>query len=70
MSTPELSFILEKTGDGHSTLDFTLFACRGAGRGCKRNKYRQMKIHCPDCVEANPTETLAKLKSRLARGDA
>lgn len=70
MTTPYLSFIMEKTGDGHTPNDFTLFACRGAGRGCKRNKFRQMKVHCPDCVEAMPTETLKQLKARLARGDA
>jgi hypothetical protein len=63
---PELSFIMEKRGK-----KFMLFACRGVGRGCPRNKFRSRRVHCDDCVPADDeNETLEHFKTRLERGDA
>lgn len=72
MSTkePDLEMILVKVGKGNSPEDFKLYACRGAGKGCKRNTYRARKKQCDDCVEARDEETMQQLMDRLARGDA
>jgi hypothetical protein len=62
-----LKMIMEKDtdGDGH------LWACRGAGKGCKRNLTRAKTKHCEDCVAASdPNETLEHLIARLKRGDS
>jgi hypothetical protein len=62
----DLQFILDKT-----TGDFKLWACRGEGKGCDRNKYRKQKVHCEDCYGPCPEDiTLAELKAILDRGDA
>ncbi len=46
-------------------------ACRGEGKGCKRNKYREAKAGCEDCVRCdNEQETLGELEARLSKGDA
>jgi hypothetical protein len=68
---PDVVFILEKVGPGRSEADFALFACRGAGRGCKRNLHRKNLKHCADCLAAdNPEETIGDFKARLERGDS
>lgn len=68
---PKIQFILEKTGNGKNAHNYALFACRGEGRGCSRNKYRSRLKHCDDCVATNNgNETLAELNTRLQRGDA
>lgn len=67
----DLEFILEKVGPGNDESDFRLFACRGKGRGCRRNSHREKKTHCDDCVPADdPNETLEAFKTRMQRGDA
>lgn len=65
-----LHLIMERVAEGNDASCFKLYACRGAGKGCTRNKYRERKIHCPDCVEARNEETLEQLESRLRGGDA
>lgn len=66
-----LEFIMEKVGPGSDASDFALYACRGIGRGCKRNTTREKKVHCDDCVLADdPNETLEHFKARMERGDA
>jgi len=66
MSKPQVQFVMEKVGD-----DYVLWACRGEGRGCTRNRYRSRKTHCEDCVACrDPNETLESIIKRLARGDA
>lgn len=64
--TPKLEFILVKNAVGK----FELWACRGEGKGCARNKWRSQKKQCEDCVLADEKETLAELDARLRRGDA
>ena len=47
-----------------------LWACRGNGRGCKRNRYRK-SVPCDDCFGPLPEHlTLAEVEERLQRGDA
>jgi hypothetical protein len=65
-SAPELSFVMEKVGS-----EYQLWACRGEGRGCPRNRYRTRKVHCADCVPCHDgNETLTSIVARLQRGDA
>lgn len=67
MSDAKLSMIMAR--DTHGKLK--LWACRGVGKGCTRNKYRASKAPCDDCVPAHDeNETLGQLVERLARGDA
>lgn len=62
-----LKMIMEKGSDGVCRL----WACRGAGKGCKRNLTRVKTVHCEDCVAAHdPEETLEHLAARMKRGDA
>lgn len=70
---PKLQFIMERrpgttTKTAH---DFVLYACRGEGRGCPRNKYRTSKKHCEDCMPCpDNLETMGQIVARLRRGDA
>ena len=65
-AVPKLDMILHRKRDGN----FGLWACRGEGRGCKRNRYRK-SIPCDDCVGPLPEqETIEHLLDRLRRGDA
>ena len=66
----DLEFIMERTGPGRTAADFCLWGCRGEGKGCARNKWRERKKHCDDCVLADPRETLEQFKTRLERGNA
>ncbi|MDE2103553.1 MAG: hypothetical protein KGL39_40310 [Patescibacteria group bacterium] len=66
----DLQMILERVAPGRDASCFKMWACRGEGRGCTRNKYRNQKKHCDDCVEAREKETLGELQERLSRGDA
>jgi hypothetical protein len=47
---------------------FSLYACRGAGKGCKRNEFRDPTSQkaCEDCVLTRNTETIRELQDRLA----
>lgn len=48
-----------------------LWACRGEGKGCKRNKYRTTKKPCDDCVGPLPRNmTLEQVQKKLEQGDA
>lgn len=62
----DLQFIMAK--DRAGTL--RLWGCRGAGKGCERNRYRTRAAPCDDCLLAIETETLAQFRARLNRGDA
>jgi hypothetical protein len=70
MKKPELKTIMERVGPGSTPADFELWACRGEGRGCTRNKYRRRQKHCEDCLRCDPQETIEKVMIRLARGHA
>lgn len=67
VADPMLQTILAKDAAGQ----FRLWACRGAGKGCNRNKYRRQAKPCDDCfgplVEG---VTLGEVLERLKRGDA
>jgi hypothetical protein len=45
------------------------WACRGEGRGCKRNITRRKAKHCEDCLETRNDETIGDVLDRLKRGD-
>lgn len=62
-----LQMILAKDNAG----DFRMWACRGEGRGCKRNKYRTSKKPCEDCKgPLDENLTIEEVQKMLARGDA
>lgn len=66
----DLQFIMERVKPGGRPDCFRMWACRGEGKGCARNKYRNAKKHCDDCVPARDEETLGELQKRIAAGDA
>lgn len=66
----KLDMILVKVGPGNKPEDFKLYACRGEGKGCKRNTFRARKKQCDDCVEGRDEETMQQLMDRMERGDA
>jgi hypothetical protein len=62
-----LSTILAKDENGK----FRLWACRGAGKGCTRNKYRRQQKPCADCFgPLDENMTLGQVVERLKQGDA
>lgn len=66
-SAPGLDLILAHDGGGH----LHLWACRGTGKGCHRNKFRASKANCEDCMGPLPSNmTLEEVQRRLAAGDA
>lgn len=70
MDEPNLKMILERVAEGSTRSCFKLWACRGEGRGCARNKFRRRTTRCDDCVETHNEETIAALMARMERGDA
>lgn len=69
--TADLTLILE--GEMHlgRTDLLQAWACRGVGKGCKRNTFRKTKKHCADCFgPLDPGLSLAQVKRMLDRGDA
>jgi hypothetical protein len=65
--TIELKTILAKDANG----EFRLWACRGAGKGCERNRYRRQQAPCADCFgPLEETMTLGEVAERLKQGDA
>lgn len=65
-----LKLIMERVGNGNTVHDFAMWACRGEGRGCKRNQTRAKSKHCEDCLPTKNSETLGDVLDRLKRGDA
>lgn len=64
---PKLSLILHRDADQK----FKLWACRGEGKGCARNKYRSRLKPCDDCFGPLPENlTLGQVVERLKQGDA
>lgn len=48
-----------------------LWACRGTGKGCGRNRYRTSKKPCADCFGPLPENwTLKQVTDKLKQGDA
>ncbi len=66
----DIEFILERIKQGDTVDCFQMWACRGEGKGCKRNRHREKSKHCEDCILPDENETLENLKARLKRGDA
>jgi hypothetical protein len=63
----KLEMILHRNADG----EFEVHACRGTGKGCKRNGYREKKTPCEDCWgPLDESMTLGEVQDRLAKGDA
>lgn len=62
-----LSTILAKDESG----EFRLWACRGEGKGCERNKHRRKAAPCSDCFgPLDENMTLGEVTDRLKQGDA
>lgn len=67
MADKNLDLILHKETNGQ----FRMYACRGEGKGCKRNRYLNRKKPCGDCVgPLDEKLTIAEVQERLAKGDA
>jgi hypothetical protein len=67
MSGADLQTILAKDEAG----EFQLWACRGTGKGCSRNKYRRQQKPCDDCFgPLDENLTLGEVQDRLRQGDA
>jgi len=67
MTEQKLELILHKDDDS----SFSLYACRGQGKGCSRNKYRASKAKCEDCMGPLPEHwTLQQVIDKLKAGDA
>jgi hypothetical protein len=63
----QLQLILAKDAGG----DYQLYACRGEGKGCARNKYRASKKPCSDCIgPLDENLTVGDVVDMLKRGDA
>lgn len=63
----ELQTILAKDDAG----ELRLWACRGEGKGCERNKYRRQAKPCEDCFGPLAEEmTLGEVADLIKRGDA
>lgn len=63
----KLELILTKDGRGQHRL----YACRGTGKGCKRNGHREKKTPCADCWgPLDENMTLGEVQERLKKGDA
>lgn len=64
---PSLALIMHRLGNGKLAMS----ACRGAGKGCNRNRYRKTKVPCEDCMGPLPEDmTMAQVLERLEKGDA
>lgn len=66
----QAQMIMERIRPGKTVDCFAMWVCRGEGRGCPRNKFRNQKKDCQDCVLAHDeNETLGDLLKRVKRGD-
>jgi len=67
MTESKLDLILHKTEYNK----FQMFACRGEGKGCKRNRFLKRKKPCRDCVgPLDEKLTIGEVQRILKRGDA
>jgi len=71
VSNPKLEIILETILAKDEFGKFRLLACRGEGKGCKRNKHREKAKPCEDCLgPLDEKLTLGEVVDQLKRGDA
>lgn len=62
-----MALILHRNGRNN----FEMYACRGDGKGCDRNKYRKTLAPCDDCIgPLDPKMTLGEIEEKLTKGDA
>lgn len=64
MLEPEhrLSLVME----AHLGRQVEVWACRGEGRGCRRNGFRVNKVHCDDCLGPLPKGlTLEQVRNQI-----
>ena len=67
VADPNLQLILHRDADQK----FKLWACRGEGKGCARNKYRSRRKPCDDCFGPLPEHlTIGEVAEQIKRGDA
>lgn len=65
--TEKLVLILARKPDDK----WGMWACRGTGQGCARNRHRSRATPCPDCFGPLKDDmTLAEVQERLAGGTA
>ena len=63
----DLDLILHKNDAGQ----FEMWACRGEGKGCKRNRFLKRKKPCDDCMgPLDEKLTLQETIDKLGKGDA
>ena len=63
----DLDLIMHRDNDGK----LKLWACRGGGKGCARNRYRKSRAPCEDCMgPLDEKLTLEQVQAKLATGDA
>lgn len=66
-AAPKINMILARDNAGQ----LQLWACRGNGKGCRRNLYRSAAKPCDDCMGPLPGNmTLADVQKRITQGDA
>jgi hypothetical protein len=57
--------------DRDAANELRLWACRGDGKGCRRNSFRSIKRACENCLGPLPENmTLAEVQKQLERADA
>lgn len=67
MASSELQTIMARDESGK----LCLWACRGVGKGCERNKYRRQIKPCEDCFgPLDENMTLQQVVDRMKSGDA
>lgn len=63
---PTLSLIIDRD----AKRELRMWACRGQGKGCKRNEHRTSRTHCDDCFGPLADDmTLEQVVQRLKDGD-
>lgn len=67
MAELNLDLILAKDAGG----DMRMWACRGEGKGCERNRFLRRKKPCDDCMgPLDESLTLEQVEVMLKKGDA
>lgn len=63
----KLDLILHRDADDK----LKLWACRGVGKGCARNRFRKSKAPCADCMgPLDEKLTMEEVLAKLETGDA
>jgi hypothetical protein len=63
----QLNLIMARDPDGK----MRMWACRGEGKGCARNRFRASKAPCQDCMgPLDESLRIDQVQALLAKGDA